>query len=140
MTILALEFSSSLRTATVVREGRVCGSAAEEGTTHSRPIALIREALARAECDRGDVERIAIGLGPGSFTGVRTAIAIAEGWQLAAQVAVVGLSSMEALAELARREGLLGRVNLVVDAQRGEFHVVRHAISAAGITLLEALR
>ena len=77
---------------------------------------------------------IAVGLGPGSYTGIRAAIAMAQGWQLARGVKLLGVSSAEALAAQAQAENIFGRVNLVIDAQRGEFYLATWEISggAAG--------
>ena len=72
---------------------------------------------------------IAVGLGPGSYTGIRAAIAVAQGWQLARGVKLLGSSSAECLA--AQAQGIFGRVNVVIDAQRGEFYAATWEISAA---------
>jgi len=64
---------------------------------------------------------IAVGLGPGSYTGVRAAIALAQGWQLAREIKLLGVSSVEAIAVQAQAEKIFGRVNVVMDAQRNEF-------------------
>ena len=73
---------------------------------------------------------IAVGLGPGSYTGVRAAIAVAQGWQLARGVKLLGVGTVEALAAQAQAEEIFGRVNVVVDAQRGEFYLGEWEISA----------
>ena len=74
---------------------------------------------------------IAVGLGPGSYTGIRAAIALAQGWQLARGVKLLGVSSVESLAAQAQAEKIFGRVNLAVDAQRGEFYLGTWEISGA---------
>jgi tRNA threonylcarbamoyladenosine biosynthesis protein TsaB len=71
------------------------------------------------------------GLGPGSYTGIRAAIAVAQGWQLARGVKLLGISSAECLAAQAQAEKIFGRVNVVIDAQRGEFYLATWEISAA---------
>ena len=72
------------------------GRAAETGGR--RAIGLVEEALRQAGCEREDMETIAVGLGPGSYTGIRGAIALAQGWQLGRGVNVLGISSVECLA------------------------------------------
>ena len=47
---------------------------------------------------REAIEAIAVGLGPGSYTGIRAAIALAQGWQLAREVKTLGVSSVAAMA------------------------------------------
>ncbi|MCP5518176.1 MAG: tRNA (adenosine(37)-N6)-threonylcarbamoyltransferase complex dimerization subunit type 1 TsaB [Verrucomicrobiales bacterium] len=101
--------------------GRAGQAVQSEGRV-TEPFRLIRAALDAAGIEREAVGRIAIGLGPGSYTGIRNAIAIAQGWQFAAGVGTVGLSSVAALAAGLHAAGRRGRFRLVVDAQRGEFH------------------
>ena len=95
----------------------------ETGTRSTHAFQMIEEALKQAQVEREQVECLAIGLGPGSYTGIRIAIAIAQGWQLARDVKLLGISTAECIASQAGIEGLLGRVAVVIDAQRGEFYL-----------------
>jgi tRNA threonylcarbamoyladenosine biosynthesis protein TsaB len=122
MTILALEFSSAQRSAAVARGEFILGEAMESGGRSMAAFAMIENVLARAKVEREEIEVMVVGLGPGSYTGVRAAIALAQGWQLARGTKTMGVSSVAAIAEQARVEKLFGRVNIVVDAQRGEFY------------------
>jgi tRNA threonylcarbamoyladenosine biosynthesis protein TsaB len=72
---------------------------------------------------------VAIGLGPGSYTGIRGAIALAQGWQLGRGVRLTGVSSVECLAALAEAEKWYGPANIIVDAQRSEFYLARYDIN-----------
>ena len=80
MKILALELSTSRRSAAVwdPASGRV-GVAYENGGRNSRPVALVEAALREAGAERQEVSVLAVGLGPGSYTGIRIAIALAQG-------------------------------------------------------------
>jgi len=145
MITLALEFSSARHSAAVARcaadtPPAVLGEAHEEGARHIRSLALVAKALAAAQVEREAVECIAIGLGPGSLTGIRAAIALAQGWQFAREVRLLGVSSVECLAAQAHSLGWLGAVHVVLDAQRGEFSLVGFDISAAGWRETSALR
>jgi tRNA threonylcarbamoyladenosine biosynthesis protein TsaB len=141
MTILALEFSSSLRSVALARDGTVLAAAAETGGYRvTNAFGLIEQALATARLSREAIEVIAVGLGPGSYTGIRAAIAVAQGWQLARKVKLLGVSSAEALAAQARAEKLTGRVNVVIDAQRGEFYQATWEVSASGCRELSPLK
>jgi tRNA threonylcarbamoyl adenosine modification protein YeaZ len=122
MTILAFEFSSEQRSVAVARGGLVLGEALESGGRSTAAFALIENVLAQAKMEREEIEAIAVGLGPGSYTGVRAAIALAQGWQLARGTKTASVNSVVAIAERARAEKLFGQVNVVVDAQRGEFY------------------
>ena len=132
MTILALEFSTARRSVAVADgHGAVLAEAAvHSGGRGTDALGLIGQVLTRANLVREDIEVLAVGLGPGSYTGIRAAIAVAQGWQLARGTRVLGVSSLESLAAQAQAERLFGRVNLVVDAQRGEFYLATWEISA----------
>lgn len=141
MTILALEFSSEQRSVALARDGRVMSDAIESGGVRmTNAFGLIRRVLEEAKISRHEVEVIAVGLGPGSYTGIRAAIAVAQGWQLAREVKLLGVSSVEAMAVQAQAKGIFGRVNIVVDAQRGEFYLARWDISSGKREELSALR
>jgi tRNA threonylcarbamoyladenosine biosynthesis protein TsaB len=131
MTILALEFSSEQRSVALAREGVVLAEASELGGRDTKAFGLIEKVLAAAKIAREEIEVIAVGLGPGSYTGIRAAIAVAQGWQLARGVKLLGVSSAECLAAQAQAEKIFGRVNVVIDAQRGEFYLATWEISAA---------
>ncbi len=114
----------------LARAGIVLAEAAETGGYRvTNALSLTEKVLADAGIRREEVEIIAIGLGPGSYTGIRAALAIAQGWQLARAVKLLGISSAEVLAAQAQAEKIFGRVNLAIDAQRGEFYLSSWEIS-----------
>lgn len=145
MTTLGLEFSTDHRGAAVwVAEGTstaVRTGTAVQTTGRATPaFALIKSALDQAQATRHDVHRIVIGLGPGSATGIRTAIALARGWQLGTPLEIVGMSSLESLAGRLQFEGRRGVVHLAVDAQRREFHLAEYELLAESIREFAPLR
>lgn len=105
----------------------------------TRAFALIEEALRNARIDRREIKRIAVGLGPGSYTGIRVAISIAQGWQLARSVKLLGVRSADVLAEVARGHGLKGRGSCVIGAQRKEFYVATYDFGANPARMIETL-
>ena len=132
MTILAFEFSSARRSVALARDGMVLSEAGETGGYRvTNAFGLTEKVLADAKIRRAEVEVIALGIGPGSYTGIRAAIAIAQGWQLARAVKLLGISSVEVLAAQAQAGKLFGRVNVIIDAQRSEFYLSVWEISAA---------
>ena len=166
MTILALEFSSSQRSVAVLSssrrdasseshsspvpgnretritrpsEGVIC-EAIETGGQGTRAFSVIEKVLAEAKIEREQIDVIAIGLGPGSYTGIRVALSLAQGWQLAGGVKLLGVSSAECVAAQAQAEKISGRVNVVIDAQRNEFYLAVYEISADGWREIEPLR
>ncbi len=132
MTILALEFSSARRSVALARGGGVLAEAFEQSAERGTNVfGLIEKVLAAAKISRKEIETIAVGLGPGSYTGIRAAIAVAQGWQLARGAKLLGVSSVESLAAQAQAQKIFGRVNVVVDAQRGEFYLATWEISGS---------
>jgi tRNA threonylcarbamoyladenosine biosynthesis protein TsaB len=80
---------------------------------------LILEAMAVAGARFEDLGRIAVGVGPGSFTGIRIALAAARGLALAADLPVVGVDSFSAVAAVLPAELRAGRALLVaIDSKR----------------------
>lgn len=123
MKILALDSSTYTASAAVLDGDAVlaecsCGLRA----THSEQLLnLVRDALARAGVTLADIERIAAGVGPGSFTGVRIGLASAKGLSVAAGIPLVGVSSLDALGESAW--GVRDATVLAaLDARRGELY------------------
>ena len=131
MMILALEFSSERRSVALSRGGSVLSEAVEQtGNRATDALGLIEKVLVDSQVSREEVGVVAVGLGPGSYTGIRAAIAVAQGWQLAREVKLLGVGSLDALATGAQAENIFGQVNLIVDAQRGEFYLAEWEISA----------
>jgi tRNA threonylcarbamoyladenosine biosynthesis protein TsaB len=143
MKILAVDFSSAQRSVAVMQTSGgarpvLLGRAVEIGG--HRALGLVEESLRQAHCEREEIETIAVGLGPGSYTGVRGAIALAQGWQLGRGVQVLGLSSVECLAAGAEQEKLHGSINIMVDAQRSEHYLARYEITPGAWREVESLR
>jgi tRNA threonylcarbamoyladenosine biosynthesis protein TsaB len=138
MKILALEFSSARRSVAAVIPGQEPVEAvAETPERQTHAFDLINQALTSARIERNAVECIAVGIGPGSYTGIRVGISIAQGWELATGVKILGISSADALAEQARRGRLYGRIACVIDAQRQEFYVGDYELSGPGASCIE---
>jgi tRNA threonylcarbamoyladenosine biosynthesis protein TsaB len=100
--------------------------------THNEPnqhaerlLGLVEEALKEAGVDKRAIDRIAVGVGPGSFTGVRVGLSIAQGLMLGLGVAGVGVGSLRALA--AGLPASDRRLRVVVrDARREEYFVAAY--------------
>ncbi|HTB86092.1 MAG TPA: tRNA (adenosine(37)-N6)-threonylcarbamoyltransferase complex dimerization subunit type 1 TsaB [Candidatus Sulfotelmatobacter sp.] len=133
MIVLALEFSSDRRSAALARGGTVLAEAVEQTADRTtRAFRLVEQVLSAAKLSREEIEVIAVGLGPGSYTGIRAAIAMAQGWQLARGIKLLGINSVEAMAAQAQVEKIFGRIHFAVDAQRGEFYLAGWEISEGG--------
>lgn len=143
--ILALEFSAPQRSVAVLSRSAsgqlvVLGRGRDDADRRRKPMQLIESALAAAKLEPDGVTSLLVGLGPGSYTGVRSAIAIAQGWQLARGVPVAAVSSADALAAQAWANGCVGPVAIVIDAQRQEFYLASFNLSAQSIKPVDSLR
>lgn len=116
MATLALEFSTNRRSVAVVRGEQLLSERLFEGSVRTPIFALIDGAMTEAGLGTSDIDRVVVGIGPGSYTGVRLAISVVQGWQLGSPVKVAGVNSLETMASALGP----GRATLVVDAQRGE--------------------
>lgn len=130
MKILAMDSSTLTGSAAVLDGGVVLAeSACRVRATHSEQLLpLVREVLARAELPLDAMDRLAVGVGPGSFTGVRIGVATAKGLAVATGLPLVGVSSLDALAEgtWALEEGALVAA---IDARRGELYASAWRVS-----------
>jgi tRNA threonylcarbamoyladenosine biosynthesis protein TsaB len=87
---------------------------------------LAAEAMAEAGISFDRLDRIGVTVGPGSFTGLRVGLAFAKGLGAALSIPVVGVGSLEALAQPER-----GSVLAVLDAKRGQVYLQAFADGAA---------
>lgn len=139
MKILALEFSPPQRSVAVV-DGLASFEVVEAAARHTDALGMIGKVLLAAQLEREQIGCLAVGLGPGSYHGIRAAIALAQGWQLANGVKLIGVTSAEAVAAQAQTQGFVGTASVVIDAQRNEFYVARYEISPDGHRELVPLR
>jgi len=117
------------------------GSVSETiGRGHAeRLIDLIDAALARAGMSLQDIGRIAVSVGPGSFTGIRVGVAAARGFALSLGIKSVGVSTLDVLAA-AHLETATGRpVLAAIDAKRGEVYTRLFAADGTPMGEPEAL-
>ena len=120
-----------------------CIASREVGAFRASNVKLLPEIdalLADAGISRGEVACVVCGRGPGSFTGVRIAMATAKGIASALEVGLVGVSSLDAVAWGVWEFGARGEVAVVADAMRKEVYPVRYLVDDAGAHRLEADR
>ena len=105
--------------------------------SNTRLLECVDTVLGEAGVSRGEIACVACGRGPGSFTGVRIAMATAKGIASALHVALIGLSTLDAVAWGAWESGARGEVLVAADAMRREIYPVTFSLSDAGVVRLD---
>lgn len=119
MNILALDTSTEFLSLALQFKGQLYARHLHAGQSHSqRILPLLRELLDEAGAGMHDLQGIAFGAGPGSFTGLRIGCGVAQGLAFGAGLPVVGVSTLMALAEASGQT----RVIACLDARMGEVY------------------
>jgi tRNA threonylcarbamoyladenosine biosynthesis protein TsaB len=128
MNILALDTSTEYLSLALQFKGQLYARHLHAGQSHSqRILPLLRELLDEAGTGMHDLQGIAFGAGPGSFTGLRIGCGVAQGLAFGAGLPVVGVSTLMALAEASGQT----RVIACLDARMGEvYHAVYERVDA----------
>jgi tRNA threonylcarbamoyladenosine biosynthesis protein TsaB len=98
---------------------------------------MLDNLLSEAGFTLADIDAIAFGCGPGAFTGLRIAAGIAQGIAFGANLPVLPISSLAALAQGARRKTGASHVLAALDARMGELYWGAYQCDAQGIMMLQ---
>ena len=128
MRILALDTATAATAAAfldtdtgLVFEARDDPPAGSRPSHASAVLGLVDDVLRRSGGGWSDVDRIAVGLGPGTFTGLRIGVATAQGLARAGDKPLVGVSTLRSLAlGASQKAGASQTVMAIIDARRGE--------------------
>jgi len=119
MRFAALETSTEWCSVALWLDGEIHALEEKAGNRHSElALPMLEKLLGHAGLATGDLGAVAFGAGPGSFTGLRIACGLAQGLALARGLPVIGISSLEALAE----ESGATRVVACLDARMREVY------------------
>ena len=130
--ILGIDTGLRLSTAAVVRGGKVIAESAVSSASHCAGLpGQIAGLLEFAHLSLADLAGLAVGLGPGSYTGLRVGLGYIKGLAAALALPVVGVPSLDAIAyaAAARRGAPAGSlVCPIVDARRGEVYAALYRV------------
>ena len=143
MNLLAFDTSTDTLSIAVARDAAVWQHTGPGGAQASASlIPAIVQLLERAGLEFAGLDAVVFGRGPGSFTGLRTACAVAQGLALGCGsgrgVPVLPIDTLLALAEQARLQHGCTQVVAVLDARMDEVYVARHAWQAGAWHSLDA--
>lgn len=133
MTVLGIDTAATIATVGVARSGEVLSEASEIsriGHVAGLPD-LTARALEEARVSIASLDGIAVSIGPGSFTGLRVGLGFAKGIAFASGARLVGVGTLEALAESCPR-GFVS-IAAALDARRGEVYLAIFRRLADGI-------
>jgi tRNA threonylcarbamoyladenosine biosynthesis protein TsaB len=132
LNILALDTSTSYSALAIQRaDAAIFCATPDPSQKHGRSLLpAVRDLLAEAGLNVGDLDALAVGLGPGSYTGLRIGLTAAKTLAFAKGKRLVGLDSLEILARNAPADAV--RVAVIADAQRTELFVAEFARDRPG--------
>jgi len=116
--ILALETTEKNATVAAWEENHLLMELQPEGRSAQTLAPAIRELFGHLGWKSRDVQAVAVGIGPGSFTGLRVGIMTAKMFAYATGAKVIGIDTLEALAAATGNE--TQKISVAVDAQRNE--------------------
>jgi tRNA threonylcarbamoyladenosine biosynthesis protein TsaB len=138
MKILALDTSSMVASVAVMDEEKLIGEhIINHERTHSQKLMpMIEDLMNSCQLTMADINLVAVAEGPGSFTGLRIGVATAKGLAHAANIPVVGVSTLDALAfNLPFCEGLICPI---LDARRNQVYTAVYKWEAGDFHGIEA--
>lgn len=122
-TILQIETSSTNTSVVLTKNGKVIGVKEQDSSGYSHEKLLhpfIEEVLQQGGIALNEIDAVAIGTGPGSFTGLRIGVAAAKGLCFALDVPLIAVPTMELLARQVTTP--VDRIIPIVDARRMEVY------------------
>jgi tRNA threonylcarbamoyladenosine biosynthesis protein TsaB len=137
--LLAIDSSTDTLALALVMPGQTLVFEAAGGAQASaRLLPEVKALLARAGIALADLDAIAFGQGPGAFTGLRTACAVAQGLAFGLDKPVLAIDSLMLVAEDARSQGAGDEVWVAVDARIGEIYAARYHWTDGAWAVVEA--
>ncbi|NBM02723.1 tRNA (adenosine(37)-N6)-threonylcarbamoyltransferase complex dimerization subunit type 1 TsaB [Proteus sp. G2671] len=132
--ILAIDTATESCSVAVWNEGVVASRFEISPREHTQKILpMVKSALEEANITLQSLGALAFGRGPGSFTGVRIGVGVAQGIALGAELPMIGISSLATMAEGVFRTTGIKQVLVAIDARMGEIYCARYQRNDAGV-------
>ncbi|TNI26676.1 tRNA (adenosine(37)-N6)-threonylcarbamoyltransferase complex dimerization subunit type 1 TsaB [Aeromonas veronii] len=129
MKILAVDTATEACSAALLVGDKLFSRWEEAPRDHTRKILpMVQAVLEDAGISLSDLDAIAFGRGPGSFTGVRIGISVAQGLAFGAGVPLIGISTLAAMAQGAYRLDGAQQVLTAIDARMNEVYFGRYEL------------
>lgn len=136
--ILAIDTATESCSVAVWNEGVVASRFEISPREHTQKILpMVKSALEEANLTLQSLDVLAFGRGPGSFTGVRIGVGVAQGIALGAELPMIGISSLATMAEGVFRTTGIKQVLVAIDARMGEIYCAQYQRNDEGIWLGE---
>lgn len=134
MRILAIDTATEACSAALWNDGNTCAHFELCPREHTqRILPIVQDILTQGGVSLTDLDALAFGRGPGSFTGVRIGIGIAQGLALGAELPMIGVSTLATMAQGAWRKQGASRVLAAIDARMGEVYWAEYQRDAQGV-------
>jgi len=136
--ILAIETATSSCSVAINYQQDVIERHEVGNNVHSKVLLeMVQDLLAQTGLKTNDIDAVAVGQGPGSFTGLRIGVGVAQGIAYGIDAPMIGISSLDALANQAAENG---RVIAGIDARMGEIYWCEYVRNNDGILRIGELR
>ncbi|MBR5135443.1 MAG: tRNA (adenosine(37)-N6)-threonylcarbamoyltransferase complex dimerization subunit type 1 TsaB, partial [Rikenellaceae bacterium] len=131
--ILCIETGTDVCSVGLAENGQLVALRESCGRDHARNVAVyVDELLRERDVDADEIDAIAVGKGPGSYTGLRIGVSFAKGLCYGLRKPLIAIGSLDALVEVAREDAEAGIVDVenferatlcpMVDARRMEVY------------------
>jgi len=137
MIVLALDTATAYTCVAILDDDALVAEHSEPSRSHSRSLLpSIEEQLGRCGLDLDDLGLIGVGLGPGSFTGIRIGLTLAKTLAFARQLPLIGVCSLDALAHNATDQETI--ICPAMDALKNEVYCATYSKDEHGLRRLQA--
>lgn len=140
--ILAIETATSSCSVALSANGQTYTCQEVGNNVHSKVLlSMVRDVLAQAQLTTDSIDAVAVGQGPGSFTGLRIGVGVAQGIAYGVGVDMLGISSLDALANQATNQAFgPSTVIAAVDARMGELYWCEYQKTDSGVERIGELK